>query len=540
MKLFIWNDYSWKLVDQSKWYDKCEFVIVRKLFVQWEKKNGAEVAENEIRQHFMVFGKIESVEASNKYMQSAGASSINTPDIYEAYVTFAQSEDAYNAFIANRHDSNAIKVLPADSWRQPTVQLTRPEDIKFLHDTAHRCHDPNWTRDDVVLCDLVKVSLNDSECFCEFAAATFHVEIDQRSWMKLKTIREMGRPMKARLQCLVLHYSMEPDEKYENAISNDEYFRRVSQVLSTCIGDKYDEMTILGVNAISLKMLHDLAPLLWPLETFTFQAESNASVMYALPAYCPNVDFLLVEANSWDGDCYYQVPKHWPSLSRLVLKGDLKMENDADAAKLCRFFEVNQHLCSVQIELLVDYRLCKAIAKNLKSLESLSFICATYNDVYPILDILPGLTNLSQITITILTVKNELGAMVRCTQRLKQMKHLKTVTLLQNFNPTSTHQDELKKHLDCSVKYHENCECHPSDRVVEFGFNDAEVKLPQDKAVLVAIVNVKDADSLVGSVLQATAIIDTFKRTMQFYPNKIQAIKMDTGDHCKFINICST
>lgn len=486
----------------------------------------------------MKYGEIESVEALNNGMKSAGASSSS---LYEAYVTFVQSVDAYNAFMAHRYGSTAvIKVLPGDTWQQPNVQLTRPEEIKFLHDTAHRCHDPNWTRDEIVLCDLAKVSMNDSDCFCEFAAAEFHVEIDQRSRMKLKTIREMGRPMKDRLQCLVLDYDMESEEKYENAISNDEYFRRVVQVLSTCIGDKYNEMTILGLNAISLEMLQDLAPLLRPLERFTFQAESNASVIYALAAYCPNVEFLLVEANSWDGDCSNEVPQHWPSLSHLVVKGNLNVSNVTNAAKLHRFFEVNKQLCSVDIAWLADYRLlCKAIAENLKNLETLSLVCATYNDVNPILDILPALEDLSHISITVLSVKNELGAMVNCAQRLKQMENLKTVTLLQNFNPTSTDQEELKDHLACLVKHHENCECHPFDRVVEFGFGSTEVKLPQDKAVLVAVVNIKDADSSSGKVLQATAIIDAFKRTMQFYPNKIKAIKMDTGDHCKFINICT-
>ena len=498
------------------------------------------MAEDEICQHFVKYGEIESVEALNNGMKSAGARSAYSSSLHEVYVTFAQSNDAYNAFMAHRHDSKAtIKVLPGDTFRQPNVQLTRPEDIKFLHDTAHRCHDPNWTRDEVVLCDLAKVSINDRDCFCEFAAATFDVEIDQRSWMKLKTIREMGRPMKDRLQCLVLHYDMESDEKYENAISNDEYFRRVVQVLSTCIGDKYDEMTILGMKAISREMLHDLAPLLRPLERFTFEAESNASVMYALAAYCPNVDFLLVEANSWDGDCSNEVPQYWPSLSHLVIKGNLNVSNVTDAAKLHRFFEVNKQLCSVGTDLLADYQLCKAIAENLKNLDTLSLICATYNDVNPILDLLPGLKDLTRITITILSVRNELSAMVNCAQRLKQMENLKSVTLLQNFNPTSTNQEELRSHLACLVKHHENCECHPFDRVVEFGFNSAEVKLPQDKAVLVAVVNVKTADSSSGKILQATAIIDAFKRTMQFYPNKIQAIKMDTGDHCKFINVCT-
>lgn len=452
-------------------------------------------------------------------------------------MTFAQSDDAYKAFMANRHDSKATKVLPADTWRQPGVQLARPEDINFRHHTAHRCHDPSCTDDKKMVCDLSEMSLNDRGHFGEFA---FEVKIDQRSCMKLKTIRERGRQMKSRVQSVIMRYNMEPDGKYDNVISNDEYFKRVIQVLSTCVGDEFDEMTIMGVKAISIELLRDLAPLLRPLETFTFQAESNAAVMYALPAYCPNVEVLLVDANSW-GDCFTGVPKNWPSLSQLVLKGNLNVASDTESgAELCRFIEVNKHLSSVEIELIVDGRLCKTIAMNLKDLESLSFICATYDDLNSILDVLTDLKHLSVISITILTVKNELGAMVACAKRLKQMKQLQTVTLLQNFNPTSMRQDKLKEHLACLVKIHEDCDCHSSDRVAEFGLGSAEVKLPKDKQVLVTVVNVKDANSSIGKVKQAKVIIDAFKATMLFYPNKIHTIKMNMGDHCKFINVCST
>lgn len=140
------------------------------------------------------------------------------------------------------------------------------------------------------------------------------------------------------------------------------------------------------------------------------------------------------------------------------------------------------------------------------------------------------------ITVSVLTVKNELGEMVRCVQQLKQLKHLKAITMVQNFNPTSTQHDELKEHLDCMLKFHENCKFHPSDRTIEFGFDSEELKLPQNEPVLVNIVNVKDK----GCLRQEMTIFDAFKRTVQFYPNVIRTVKVEANDHCKFINVSSS
>lgn len=75
-----------------------------------------------VREYFEVYGVVELVETIY-HADVNGASAIIVSEYYEAYVTFVQSEDAYNAFMANRYNTNGVKVLPADTWRQPGKKL---------------------------------------------------------------------------------------------------------------------------------------------------------------------------------------------------------------------------------------------------------------------------------------------------------------------------------------------------------------------------------------------------------------------------------
>lgn len=97
MKLFIWNDYSWKLLqDQNEYFDRKKYAVVRKLFVQWKKavsgkvtfsltfsfsfifriiqkcflsfnieQSKDDIPRNAIQKYFETYGKIRSIESVN-------------------------------------------------------------------------------------------------------------------------------------------------------------------------------------------------------------------------------------------------------------------------------------------------------------------------------------------------------------------------------------------------------------------------------------------------------------------------------------------
>ena len=208
-------------------------------------KGDAAVCNNIIRRYFESFGTIESIETVNE--EIINVSGINAASIHEAYVTFVRSEDAHNAFMANRRDSKAIKVVPADTFSQPGVVLIPLEEIKAINNANPRGEE--------------KVNFSDvmrSFCECGQVEATVHL----RQPMGLKSVFETFRPIKDRISHFKIIFDMEPNATHEDCLTDDEYVERAIQILCTCIGEQFNELTIRGASTISLKLLDDLAPML--------------------------------------------------------------------------------------------------------------------------------------------------------------------------------------------------------------------------------------------------------------------------------------
>lgn len=47
MRVFIWNDRRWDIVDEKSDYDKFNYAVVRKLFIRWLKSVSMSTFRNE-------------------------------------------------------------------------------------------------------------------------------------------------------------------------------------------------------------------------------------------------------------------------------------------------------------------------------------------------------------------------------------------------------------------------------------------------------------------------------------------------------------
>ncbi|XP_055304271.1 uncharacterized protein LOC129569460 [Sitodiplosis mosellana] len=523
MKLFIWNDYEWRLIEASDDYDKENFYIVRKLFVQWPKEGNAVVCNDLIRQHFESYGTVESVHTVNE--ESIDANAINAADIHEAYVTFVDSEHAYNGFLANRRDSKAIKVLPADTWRQPGVDVVPFETIKAIND-SNPCSKEKFNFYDVMK-DFGE---------CGEVVPTVHL----RQPMGLKSIIESFRPIKNRISHFKIIFDIEPNDTHVNCLTDDESIKRAVQILCTCIGEQFNELTIWDAKKISIELLDNMALMLQRLESLTLQTESNASVLYALPEYCPNLRSLELLSLSWDGECLDSEVKNWPSISELMIAGNVKIASDTETGvKFQRFIELNPQLDQLELDTIVDNGTFTKISEQLPNLMLLEFVRETYDDIELILDQLTQMKHLTEVKISILLVeKDGLKAMATCAERFREMEQLKLITLFQNLEPDTVQEEEYKRIFSCAVTHHHGCSCHESERVLEICDVDDEmamdkkamVKLPKSRPVLVVCVNTKNYfDSADMELMQKVSI--GIEGTKQFYPHVIDKRLVDGTDN---------
>ncbi|XP_031619112.1 uncharacterized protein LOC116338162 [Contarinia nasturtii] len=526
MKLFIWDDYEWRLIEDSDEYDKKKFSIVRTLFVQWPKENGSEACNDDIRKYFELYGNVELVETVNG--QSVDESASITPNIHEAYVTYVRSSDAFMAFSKNRVNSNAIKVLPADTWHQAGFELKDFGASTFVSDTTHHCNDPKWPKHEVRAIDLDELS-NLSDHFCEHTELTLRIPFEKRN---LKIIRKTVRPLKLQLRKLTLDFDF--IEKDINCLSFDEYIKRVVEILCSSVGDKFCSLSINGP-ALTTEMLDNFTPMLRRLTELSATFQSTKVSIYDLRDYCPSLEDLLIFAKSWERSV--TDIRHWPSLTVLAILGEMKFQqNSEDGRRFGRFIELNPQIETLEITVVIDIHMCKLITEKLPKLKIFTFVRETYTDIDLVLDMLGHLKQLEMIKMSILNVKKgELWAMVKCAEKLRKME-LKTGVLFQNYDPDSVIAEQYDRLITHAVKLHDDCECHESKRVVEFSDTVGDITIPHDGPMFIAIVNSVNFNET-GDEELFGKIFHTAQATEQFYPNSFQPIIAECDDTFTYIFI---
>lgn len=440
------------------------------------------------------------------------------PNIHEVYVTFVLSEDAYNAFLSNRWSFKTAKVLPADTWHQPGVKLIPMDLIPIMNDN-HECENIEISVHDI---------LNDRTHFCESMNIKTTVHLKQPA--NLKSIFEGIRPMKERVQDLTIIFDMESVGVTLNCLSDHEYVSRIIQVLGTCVGENFSQLTICEIKTISMDLLEEFAPLLQNVKSLEIQSESDGSVMYALQKYCPNLNTLKLFALSWNGEFSNLAAQQWPTLFDLNLC--IQESDTENIEKLQNFFELNPQLTHLEVRLTADNELCDTIGK-LPNLEHLAIVRQTYDDIELILNILSELKKLKSVVFNVLMVeKNGLNAMIKCAEQFKKMKELKTVIIFQNLEPDTIEKEEYRRYFTCPVEIHDDCSCHHGKRVL--AFSKKEVKLPKERPVFVTYVNTKKDSDDIALILKFAAASQS---TLPYYPNIIDRIIIEDEENMQIVHV---
>lgn len=474
-----------------------------------------------IRQHFKAYGKVESVESV--HTKNEDATDTNATDVHEACVTFASAVDALNAYAPGSSDSKVIKMRPVESSRKSGV--------------VGNAHAETTSANPYCGCDEEDVSFSDAlKGFCD--CGKLKVTVTLRQCLNLKNLFENFRPLKKRINHYEIVFDTEPKDSQANCLSDAEYVKRAIQVLCTCVGERFNELTLRDAESISLELLDSMAPMLQRLETLSLHVETNASVLYALPKFCPNLADMDLVSMSWDGECSGTDIQQWPSLQVLHI-GQIEIDSDTESGeKFHRFIELNPQLDLLHLDTIVDIGTFSVISDSLPNLSLFSFVRKSYDDIELILDQLAEMKQLASVKVNVLTVeKNEITKLATCAERFRQMKQMKLATLFQNYEPDTDPKEEFTRVFTCAVKQHDGCHCHGNERVLEIiDLEDVEteecttVKLPKDRPVFVACINTKNDEDTADAQLLLKVYLGC-ESTKQFYPNVINRYLVRDEDH---------
>lgn len=449
--------------------------------------------EELIRQEFEKYGSIKAVKMLNHPAEYEEEVKV---EMCEAYVTFHQSNSAYNAFMAHRRGEFPIDVetvLPADTWRQSVIDNS---------DMSRRGSDD--LNSPAIRIKKEDVGVEENEQFAHFLMINeppFQLEkkllVDIDADVSLKTWLMLVRNLKDNLEYIYLQFSLRSSETNPNSLTIEEYEKRVVQIVAKeCVSEYFQAMTIDSQRLISWEILHQMAPLLKRLVSLIVKNPLKACLLYTLPTLCPHLRMLRLSGD-WDADCQDELATNWPSLRVLALTHNrLDVSSSViHGKKFHSFIEKNPQLESLMLETTVDIELLKVIVDNLVNINQLSFRRSSYYQSTLLLDYLTQADSLESITITFDEAKVEdLEKISIAAVRLCQMANIKLVTLIQNYMPYTENKLNFVKWSKFPVTEHRNCGCHCNQRYLNFDDVIADCEIPEDVPIFVIIINTNNPD----------------------------------------------
>lgn len=535
-----------------------QLVIFSKFLFHQSDPKGINAA---ILKAFEKFGKVESVE------NVKGSASKSKPDVHEAYITFARSEDAYRAFIENRNEIKSseeiITVLPIDTWKILPVPKKHDE----INELDRRISDVDYKADSnfIIRLSLTPHSLLrvfrsfvrstkpfldgldleyelENESDCESDDETVRIESsDEESSNEVKKTEKPPKQTNETNDEKSQEATDEEESKVEeiNCIQNHEFEKRIAEIVVKNLGLNFEILT-LRKDAITREMLQWFAPALKQLTKLSIYTVSNCRILYALHEYCPNVENLHLEGCEWEGE-FDQIPiEAWPSLKEFYLDVDglCDDENGNEGnKKFQRFIELNPQLTDIQIDTVIDLGILSTIGRTLIDLTTLAFVRDSFEGLNAVLDNVNGLKKMCGLKMSVLEVeKNDLNGLLKCAKRLSRLPQLQLITIFLNCEPNTEEPEDFFHLSDFCITHHNDCACHGPNRILSFRNHDVEV--PEESAVLALIINTKPPQFSADKTLEAD-IFSALKKTTKFFPNIIKNVELEGKNHHIYVQISS-
>lgn len=489
-----------------------------------------------IRGEFAKYGAIKAVEMLN---HAAGYHEAAATELVEAYVTFVQSKCAYQAFTAHRKHgkfpTEAITVLPADSWRQSDDQSSAGLSFR-----KNQRLEKAMNEEDVAPIEAMSQLSMEKESIKQVETKQLLVNMDTDTSLKKRL--SIARSLTDELEYLILKFPTKPVEtsNNQNRLTIGEYEKRVVQIMaSNCVGDFFTALSIVIAHSISTEMLHWMSPLLKPLYSLIVDSPLNARLIYLLPKFCPRMRMLRL-MGTWDANHEDEPVENWPSLKILVLMHkslDVKSYTE-DGKKFRRFIELNPQLEMLFFDTIIDIELLKGIVDNLKNIKSLSFGRLNYYRFSLIIEHLAKAESLESINLKFnIAEHSDLEKINILAERLGQMKNMKLMSLIQNYMP-NVGFEKFNMLSNFPITEHRNCECHHQQRILNFDNLIPDLVVPDNAPVLVIVINTNNPSKSRDKSLESD-IFDTLNETKKHFPNVILFEELKEKNQSVFVYIAS-
>lgn len=447
---------------------------------------------------------------------------------------FKTSEDAYRAFFVRKNIDllagiRVLKVLPADTWRQPKPIVD--ENIK-----PDLCTITNLNDDCLLhvlkclhLVELIEVA---DVCMRFRKLLEWHLfpKVDFYAVYTINWPMEKLRKTLKRIGPHLTHLHIEYP-KYRAVDANflrKDFEERITNLIKKNIGDKLKKLKISYEESrfVPVDLLRILAPILQRIEILIWNAASDCQTIETLHSFCQNLKSLKLARRQLA--CKHDtqmIHLNWPSLKHLEIDQYFeRLEYDCNS-NLNEFINSNPQLEQIKLtnvsELLFDDALKHSM--NLKHLDMVQ-----HNNTFNVSE--THSRGFGSLECIILREKStatqmELIDRLKCFQLLPK---LKLIILISNFC--------RGRWIPFAHKW-TNVRLEGDEVEIEIGSNTAKIELSQKEQItLVNVINTHPHQLRMWKDSKSD-LMNMFHRTEFYFPDTDNLRIWENDDCCQFIHV---
>lgn len=484
---------------------------------------------NKITRKFDEFGAIEAIEMLNNL---------------EAYVLFAESECAFEAFQAHQNNesvSNSYYVMPANTWHQP--------ESKSLWNSVDpgKCYIFKLN-DDCLLeffgyCDLNTMVKLSKVCtrFQDLLKAYYFPKIATHTTyvyhVSLSVLRDTMKCIGPYLVHLFLRYH-KIDENSENYLDDEQVERKTFKILQY-ITSSLIKLTIRKPHGqqFSNKMMELFRPAFGQIRFLEWDAEFDCNTIESLRKFCPNLECLLLKRRIFSCKSDHNATDlHWPSLKRIELFQYMSELSSPCQRFFERFIRENPQLKRLKLTN-CNFDLFQIIAQHSQNLEQLEMLQNFNLSSIHSKTTFDLLNNLNKLRIFIFRVKiiEFLPDVLNLIETLSEIHRLQLIVLLHNYAPSICSHEFFPLAHQCSTIAVDGNTVN-----LRIGENSASIKFDSDRTTLVNVFNANNPRESSYKCLRRD-IRRLFRESNMFFPNvhKSSLCTFKNSDCRQFIHVNS-
>lgn len=456
--------------------------------------------------------------------------------VAEFYVLFKTSGDAYRAYASVKNSSKLriLKVVPADSWHQPTEQIDDDETatecliLKLNDDCLQRIFKCFYLHDLVQL-SQVCTKFRDLICSYNFPKVKSYRISTLNTSLKLiwKTIERIGPYL------VDLHIDYEYSDFEDSKYLREDFEERITQKIIQYLGSELKTLTISynPVKVFPAIILDLLSPILRQINVLKWNATSNCKTMQCLCSICSNLNSLSLQNRQYSCEHCVKINDHvWPKLKFLETYQYFGRMAPDCMAIFNDFLKSNPKLERMKIANMIRSSL-DASSKYSINLKYLEMLQNRKNiGLFDSHSIVKGFGNLEYLILREERLLRPKEFFERITL-LRRLKKLRLIVFISNGHASETIPDEFPEvHELAEIVVEEN------EMDLRIGSNEINVNLPAKGLILVNVINMEPEENLRRNI-RRNWVKEIIARMKRLFPVVKKALTFENVDSCQFVHV---